>query len=272
MDKGNTIGIIGCGHMGEAIARGVLNSNLVTSRDLYLYDIDKEKTNYLSQDIRANITTSTEELVNFCNTVILAVKPQDTEDLLGKIWHVLDASKFVISITAGITIEKITKSLREEVRMARVMPNMAALQNQSISAICYNTFATREDKELVKKIFKSIGDVLEVDESQMDAVTAVSGSGPAYFFYLVEILEKCAVDMGMDKANAKLLAVKTAFGSAVLLRDSSLDAGALRRRVTSKGGTTEAAFRVFEEGKLGELLEKGIKAAKERAAELSRGK
>lgn len=272
MERSNNIGIIGCGNMGEAIAKGIISAGIISPNYLYLYDTDKEKSNYLKERLKANITKSNEELVNDCNVILIAVKPQDIKELLSEIWHVLDSSKFVISIAAGVTIEKMTESLNEEVRIARVMPNIAALENKSISALCFNSFAATEDRDLAKNIFMSIGDVMEVEEVQMDAVTAISGSGPAYFFYLVEILEKCAIEMGIDKDKARLLAVKTAVGSVTLLQGSDLSAESLRKRVTSKGGTTEAAFKVFEEKRLDEILREGIKRAKERAKELSGGK
>ena len=271
MEQANSIGIIGCGNMGEAIANGIISSNVIAGRNLYLYDIDKEKSNYLKDRLHANVTSSNEELVNDCSTILIAVKPQDIKDLLGGIGHLLDSSKFLISIAAGVTIKKIIGSLQEEVRIARVMPNIAALENQSISALCYNDYINPEDKDLAEKIFVSIGDIVEVEEAQMDAVTAISGSGPAYFFYLTEILEKCAIDMGIDKNKARLLAIKTFFGSATLLKNSDLSTEALRKRVTSKGGTTEAAFKVFQDKKLGKILQEGIKQAKERAKELSEG-
>lgn len=271
MEKNTKIGIIGCGNMGEAIAKGIIYSNMISAGGLYLYDIDRNKSDYLKESLNVNVTTSTEELINNCNAILLAVKPQDIEDLLREIWHLLHSSKLVISIAAGITIGKIKKILREEVRVVRVMPNMAALVNQSISALCYDNHATEKDKNLAKKIFKSIGHIVEVEEAYMDAITAISGSGPAYFFYLTEILEKCAIDMGLDKNKARHLAIKTVFGSAVLLKDGGFDAETLRKRVTSKGGTTEAAFRVFQDKKLGEILQEGIKRAKERAKELSGG-
>ena len=151
------------------------------------------------------------------------------------------------------------------------MPNMAALVKQGISVLCYDQCVTSQDKHLAREVFKTIGDVIEVLESHMDAVTAISGSGPAYFFYLTEILEKTAMDMGIDKETAKILAVKTVFGSALLLKDGQSSAEDLRKRVTSKGGTTEAAFKVFQDKKLADILREGIQRARERAKELSEG-
>jgi pyrroline-5-carboxylate reductase len=271
MEKDTKLGIIGCGNMGEVIARGIIHSDLLNGSQIYLYDINKTKSDYLRDSLNANVTDSLETLVNSCNAILLAVKPQDIEDVLKGIWHLLDSSKLVISIAAGVTIERIKKHLKEETRVVRVMPNIAALTNQGISALCYDIYVDEDDKDFAKKIFKSIGYVVEIEEEYMDAITAISGSGPAYFFYLTEILEKSAIEMGIAKDKARLLAIRTAFGSASLLKDSGLDAISLRKRVTSKGGTTEAAFQIFQNRRLGEILQEGIRKAKERAKELSEG-
>ena len=271
MEKDSKIGIIGCGNMGEAIAKGIIFSGLVNAGDLYLYDIDKEKTSRLKEYLDANVTGSSEELCNECGIIILAVKPQDIEETLKEIGHVIDLSKLVISIAAGVTINKIKRFLKEEVRVIRVMPNMAAFVHSSISAMCSNNYATANDNKLVKQMFMSLGEVIEVQEGLMDAVTVIASSGLAYFFYLAEILENCAIDMGIDKETARLLATKTALGSTLLLTDGDATAETLRRRVTSKGGTTEAAFRHFFENRLEEILKEGIEKARRRAKELSGG-
>ncbi len=269
MEKDNRLGILGCGNMGEAIAKGIVNAGVIRPIELYVYDIEHDKAGYLKEVLDVNVTASAEELVNNCSAILLAVKPQDVEDILREIWHLFDSSKLLISIAAGVTIERIKKVLNEEVRIIRAMPNMAAIVNESVTAICCDNYASDDDRDLARKIFKSVGDIVEVDECQMDAVTAVSGSGPAYFFYLTEILEKAACGMGIDKDKARFLAVRTVFGSAALLRDSGLSAETLRSRVTSKGGTTEAAFKVFGNKKLTEILQEGIRAAVERSRELS---
>ncbi len=269
MNDDMKLGVMGCGNMGEAIARGIVASNVVYTGNLYFYHIDKAKAEYLRSSLNANTVDSSEELANKCDALLLAVKPQDIEGLLREIGRLLDSSKLVISVAAGITIEKIKRFLNLEVRVARAMPNMAVRVNQAISAVCYDKYVTFGDKNFVNKIFMSVGDTVEVDESKMDAVTAVSGSGPAYFFYLAEVLEKSAVAMGIDKNKARRLAVKTALGSAELLKEGASDAEKLRGRITSKGGTTEAAFRVFAEKKLGDILEQGIREAAKRAKELS---
>lgn len=272
MESEKKLGVVGCGNMGEAISRGIINSDVISGGNLYFYDVDKDKSNYLKDVLNANAANSAEELVHDSTAILLAIKPQDVEDFLKGIWHVLDSSKLVISIAAGISIKRIKQIIKEEVRLIRVMPNMPALTNEGISALCYGSYATDEDKNLAREIFMAIGSIVEVKEDQMDAVTAISGSGPAYFFYLIEVLEKTAIEMGIEKNKAKELARKTAAGSIALLKSSDSTPEGLRRRVTSKGGTTEAAFKVFSEKKLGEILREGIKKAAQRAKELSGGK
>ncbi len=269
MENDIKIGILGCGNMGEAIAKGTIFSGLVNAGKLYLYDIDRDKAIQVKEYLDANLANSAEELCNECNVIILAIKPQDMGDALKEVWHVIDSSKLVVSIAAGVTISRIKKFIKEEVRVIRVMPNMAVFVSAGVSAIASDDYATKEDIKFIKQLFMAIGDVIEVEEALMDAVTAVSGNGPAYFFYLTEILERCAMEMGIEKEKARLLAVKTALGSALLLTDGEASAESLRKRVTSKGGTTEAAFRYFAEKGLEDVLKGGIEAARRRAKELS---
>jgi pyrroline-5-carboxylate reductase len=269
MQNDGKIGILGCGNMGEAIAKGMIFSGLVSARNLYVYDVDRDKVARLRDYLDANTANTSEELANQCDIIILAIKPQDIDDALKEIQHVMDASKLLVSIAAGTSIQHIKKFLKEEIRIIRAMPNMAAFVSAGVTAICSDDYATDEDMKFVKQFFMAIGDVVEVKEDLMDAVTAISGSGPAYFFYLAEMLERCAIEMGIDNDKAKLLAVKTAVGSALLLLDGDASAEALRRRVTSKGGTTEAAFRYFAEKGLDDVIRGGLDAARKRAKELS---
>ncbi|MBU4376868.1 MAG: pyrroline-5-carboxylate reductase [Candidatus Omnitrophica bacterium] len=271
MERERKIGILGCGNMGEAIAKGTIFSGLVNAGSLYLYDIDKDKARHVGECLDANISNSSEELCNECSVIVLAVKPQDVEEVLKEVNHAINPSKLLVSIAAGFTINKIKKFINDKVGVIRVMPNMALSVNASASAICRDDCVTTEDMKFVKTLFTATGEVVEVEEKFMDAVTAISGSGPAYFFYLTEILERCAIEMGIEKEKAKLLAVKTALGSALLLADSDSQAESLRKRVTSKGGTTEAAFKYFAEKGLENILKGGIEAARKRAKELSEG-
>lgn len=272
MERERKIGILGCGNMGEAIAKGVVFSGALNARSLYLYDVDANKAKRAGECLNANISNSSEELCGQCNVIILAVKPQDMEEALKEIGHAIDPSKLLVSIAAGFTIGKIKKFVENRVGVIRVMPNMAIFVNAGASAICRDDYAATEDVKFVKKLFMAVGEVVEIEENLMDAITAISGSGPAYFFYLTEMLERCAIGMGVEKEKSRLLAVKTALGSALLLTDSGADsAESLRKRITSKGGTTEAAFKYFAEHGLEDALKGGIEAARKRAKELSGG-
>jgi len=271
MPKEKGLGVIGCGSMGEILLRGVIGGSVVSTNDIHIYDIDSQKLSLVSAELGIVKTTSAEDLVNSTGIIILAVKPQDIEDLLKEIWHALDASKLLISIAAGTTIKRISGMLQEKVRIIRAMPNIAASVNKGITAISASEYAEESDIKLARKIFDAVGCVIKVEESMMDAVTAISGSGPAYFFYLAELLESSARKMGFGKEDARFLAVKTAIGSASLMDSFGADPTALRKNVTSKGGTTEAAFGVFEGGGLDRIVLDGVEAARRRSKELSGG-
>jgi pyrroline-5-carboxylate reductase len=249
-----TIGIIGCGNMGSAIKKAL--GNVIT------YDVDRKKRVSASSNL---------DLAGRSRVIILAVKPRDMEGVLEEIRSSLDSSKILISIAAGVTTKYIERKIGKKIAVIRVMPNMPALIGAGISAVCKGTFATGRDAAVARGLFSKLGSVVEVKETLMDAVTAVSGSGPAYFFYLAEVLATAGMGLGLDKKTAHKLAVETAFGSARLLREGGENAAALRARVASKGGTTEAAFEKFFEHNLGGILAKGIYAAHNRSKKLGVG-
>lgn len=254
------IGIIGFGNMGSAIACGMAGSNSV-----FVYETNKGRAETASSLSRIKVVTDNKELAKSVDILILAVKPKDIAAVLRDIKNELSRRTLVISIAAGITTKFIETRLRRGVPVIRVMPNMPALAGAGISAFCRGRFASKKELAAAKELFKNIGEVVTVRESSMNAVTAVSGSGPAYFFYLVEVLAKAGVELGLDKKTAKKLAVETAFGSGIILKETGEAAEALRAKVTSKGGTTEAAFKEFFRNNLEGVLKKGIRKAFERA-------
>jgi len=267
-NKMKAVGIIGCGNMGEALVKGILSTKLVSRGNIYVSDKKNHKAKKFQRKFKVNISTN-EKIAKKCKTIIIAVKPQDSKKLLSSLSMHLNKSTSLVSVMAGVSISKIERGISKKLAITRAMPNMAALIGQSITCLSYNSLV--KNKIDVKRIFYSLGDVVELDERFMDAVTAISGSGPAYFFYLVEILTKSGIQFGLKKHVAAKLATKTALGSAVLLDCLGLDAGILRKRVTSKGGTTEAAFKVFKRKKLGNVLQSGFRKAKERSKQLYGG-
>lgn len=258
--------MIGCGNMGQAILNGLINKRYIASRDIFCSDQDKVKLRSVCRKFGTKSSSSNNELMRSSDVVILAVKPQDLLKLTKQIKPFSDA-KLIISVCAGISTQLLERYFGK-IAIIRAMPNMPAQISQGITAIAEGKYVKAEDKTLAKSIFLCVGDVVEVKESLLGAVTAISGSGPAYFFYLVENLINAAKKMGLSAKVAKRLAIKTALGSALLLLESKESPSTLRQRVSSKGGTTEAAFKLFKQAKLSGVLCSGIYAAAKRAKKL----
>lgn len=257
--------------MGEAILKGILANRISSQRSIFVSDTDSFKLNRIKHQYKIAVTLSNSLVAQSSDTVIIAVKPQDIAAALKVISGYLDRDKLLISVAAGVTIKKISSAVGHDTPVVRAMPNMPALVNKGFTALSFSRGVSSERARFTVRIFSSLGDTVVIKEKDMDAITAISGSGPAYFFYLVETLIENGIKLGLNRDIAIEASVKTAIGSTQLLKDSPEDAAALRRRVTSKGGTTEAAFKVFEKRGLGGILEKGIKAARDRARELSGG-
>lgn len=265
------IGIIGCGNMGEALLAR-LSGVVEKSTHLMVSEMDAARREYIQGKYRIIVEIDNNEVVKFSDVIIIAVKPKDFEELLsGEVCCGVSNKKLIISIAAGVTTKYIEKIVGGDVPVIRVMPNMAASIGEAISSISRGSSATDKDMALAREIFSLIGETVEIDEKLVDGVTAISGSGPAYFFYLVESLIASAKMLGIDDNTARRLVVKTALGSAKLL--DVLDEGpdALRKKVTSKGGTTEAALKVFESKKFKDIVKAAVKKAHSRAREISKG-
>lgn len=266
-----TIGIIGCGNMGEALLKG-LSRVVEKSTKLMVSEADLARKDYIQTTYKIIVSPDNHYLLKYSDAVIIAVKPQDIDALIkNEICCDLSNNKLLISIAAGIMTKHIERITGEEVRVIRAMPNMPSLIGEGITGICAGSSATAADMELARDIFSTIGSVVEVKEPMMDAVTAISGSGPAYFFYLVEALVESARALGLDEKTSRELVERTALGSIKLMLASREDPAMLRKKVTSKGGTTEAAFKVFESKKFLSIVKEATKAACKRSKELSGG-
>ena len=261
-----TVGIIGCGNMGGAIARGMVSNNVLGSESIFLYDKDIEKAKVLAERTGCALG-ELPEIVRGADLLIIAVKPQDSADLFRQIAPDITAQT-IVSVMAGVSIDSITSKLGKEVPVVRAMPNMAAFVSESITAVAYNGLVNKTRE--VEGVFGGIGEVVEVEEGLMDAVTAVSGSGPAYLFYLAEAMMDSAVDLGFDAETAEKLVVQTLYGASALLHRSKESPAELIKRVASKGGTTEAALAVLGK-EFKDTVKAAVKRAKERSEELSKG-
>jgi pyrroline-5-carboxylate reductase len=267
--KKKIIGIIGGGNMGEALIKGLTKNKLFR---IYVCEANSARINALKEKYKISYEENIRSLISKVDIIILAVKPQDMDAPLSQLRN--DDSKedkLFISIAAGLTTKFFEKHLGNKARVVRAMPNMPALEGQSMTAICKGRFANSVDVKQARGILTSIGEVIIVEEKYMDAITAVSGSGPAYVFLFVEQWISAAENLGFDKTQARQLVYKTLLGSVHLLKQSDFDATELRAKVTSKGGTTEAAMKVFFKGdKFGKLMKDALLAAKKRAKELAK--
>lgn len=268
--RGKKIGIIGLGNMGRAILSGLISSGAVIKSAVIGLDLDARKCRDAKKRFGIAVTKSIRELVSRSDIVLIAVKPQNMDAVLDEI-SICGKNRLYISIAAGIKTDRLEKRLGGRARVVRVMPNTPALVGEGISALCKGRHALKSDLKTADEIFSSVGEAVELNERYFDLVTALSASGPAYFFYLKEALIEAAVRLGMDKKTAKNLVLKTALGSARLLLESGHEPRLLRQRVTSKGGTTERAIAVFEKAKFKSIVERAIIAAAQRSKELSRG-
>jgi len=268
MKRLKKIGIIGCGIMGQSIIARL--ASLGKHGRIVAVDKDHRKTALVERRFAVKVTGDIAHAASGADVVILAVKPQDMDEVLRGLIGVVSERTLLVSIAAGVTTRHIESVFgRVKVPVIRVMPNMPAVIGEAISAISAGRYARASQRTVAKEVLSSIGETVEVAERRMDAVTAVSGSGPAYFYYLIESMIEAASALGLEHNVAERLVVKTALGSVHLLSILREEASRLRRRVASKGGTTEAALKVFESRRFKETIRKAMERAARRSRELS---
>ncbi|MEX2353245.1 MAG: pyrroline-5-carboxylate reductase [Gammaproteobacteria bacterium] len=270
MDNPN-ICFIGCGNMGQSLIGGLIANGQAPER-IHGADPDTAKQQLLRQKYGITVHADNTSAVEQAEVVILAVKPQVLLQTLTDISApIKDRSLLTISIAAGIRSSALEAVLGKNLPIVRVMPNTPALIQAGTSALYANAAVTESQRELAEAIMRSVGLALWLeDESLMDTVTAVSGSGPAYFFLIMEIMEKAAVKLGLPVDQARLLTLETAFGAAKMALESEADAATLRQQVTSPGGTTEQALQILmDKGNIEQLFLEALTAAKQRSEQLA---
>jgi pyrroline-5-carboxylate reductase len=267
----DTIGFIGAGNMAEALIKGIISANVCKPKYIFVNDIRSDRLEYLTRQYHVQVVTNSTALAGQVDVLILSVKPQNMANVLFAIESTVKYSTLTISIAAGVKIAEIATALGDK-PIIRVMPNTPALIGEGASALFANNRA-RPMMDRAMKIFSSVGKAVIVDnEDLIDAVTAVSGSGPAYFFLMMEEMIRIANEMGLPPEIAKILVLQTARGAALLAaeRDKfSESPSELRRKVTSPGGTTEAALKVFAAKNFPQLIADALIAARNRSKELS---
>lgn len=269
------LGFIGAGNMAEALCKGVLSAKLIPAKRIIVSDVSEQRRRVFTRDLGVEAVDDNPSVATRAQTIILAVKPQQMDSVLRQIGPSLAGDKLVISIAAGVKTSRIEAAAPAPhndtagPRVVRVMPNTPMLVGKGMAAICAGANATKDDLETASEIFRCAAQVVTVDEAAMDAVTAVSGSGPAYCFYLAEAMTEAGVAEGLDRPLAEKLAAATLRGAGELLFASGESAAELRRKVTSPGGTTEAAIRTMDKSGVRKALIDAVRNAARRSRELS---
>lgn len=262
---GNKLGFIGCGKMAKAIIKGVLASN--SSFEISASTSSELSAKNSSEELKINVVCDNEFIADFADIIFIATKPNQVETVLNEIKDKINDKKLIVSIAAGVSTTKI-QNIIGNIPVIRVMPNTPALVNEGISAITKGTFAKDEHIKKVENILKCVGKVICIEENKIDIVTAISGSGPAFFYQIFEDMAQAGVNLGLDYDKALLLAVQTAIGSAkmVLNREKSLND--LISSVATKGGCTEVGINTMRNLKSSDLFNQVIEKTTQKAHEL----
>lgn len=262
------IGFIGCGNMANAMISGILSKEILKKNDIGVFDINKDALQDAKKKYDINVYENDKKLAENCEVIVLSVKPQFLENVLVGLKKYLSKEHILLSIVAGKDLEFIKNLTDTNIPIARVMPNTPALVAEGMSAICYNECVSKIQKKVLKEILSSIGRVEEVEEYMMDAVTAVSGSSPAYVFLMIEAMADAAVLKGLPRDKAYVFASQAILGSAKLVLETKLHPGVLKDMVTSPLGTTIEAIRVLERFNFRSALIEAMIACSERSSKL----
>jgi pyrroline-5-carboxylate reductase len=264
------IAILGAGQMGEALASGLLRAGVMTPGDIVVAVRRPERARQLRDSYGFEVTAAA-DAAGRAETLVIAVKPQDMEALLAEISPQVTADKLVISVAAGITTAFIGRRLTGGVPVVRVMSNTPVLVDEAMSVISPGSHATEDHLRRAEQLLRPVGKVVRIPESQQDAATALSGSGPAYVYFLVEAMVDAGILLGMPRGTALEMVKQAVYGAATMLRDSGEHPVLLREAVTSPGGTTINAIRELERHGVRAAILAAIEAARDRGRELGAG-
>ncbi|HWO75748.1 MAG TPA: pyrroline-5-carboxylate reductase [Bacillus sp. (in: firmicutes)] len=265
------IACIGAGSMAESIIEGILGRGLVSPASLFVTNKqDQQRLQYLQEKYGVQTTYDLEGILKEAQCIILAMKPKDAHEALETIKPYVQRTSVIISVLAGIPINTIEKILGEEFKIVRAMPNTSAAIGKSATAIAHNQRVSEDEVKNVVQLFSSIGVTAVVDEEKLDAITGLSGSGPAYIYYIVEAFEQSAKELGLDEEIAKTFIIQTLMGAGEMLNQTKKEPADLRKAVTSPGGTTEAGLKVLESLHVKEALVSCVKEATRQSKKLGK--
>jgi len=272
--KNKKLGFIGGGNMAEAMIKGLLSASFIEAKSIFVSEPAKAKRDALHAEHKIKVSADNCELAKKCDILILAVKPQILQEVLVDIRSLVDSDKLVISIAAGIPIAIMDEALRggknKKFSIVRTMPNTPSLVQEGVTAIASGKHVNKTDVKIAHRIFEAVGRTVDVEEGQLDAVTGLSGSGPAYIFMLIEALSDAGVKMGLPRDVANTLTIQTVLGSAKLARESGKHPGELKDMVTSPAGTTISGLHALEEGSLRTTMMNAVEDATLRSRELGK--
>jgi pyrroline-5-carboxylate reductase len=268
MALGKRVAFLGTGNMGEALVKGLLRAGVATKEEILCTELRPERQEEIRARYGVRVTGDSEKAVAEADIIVLSVKPQNMDELLEQIAPAIDHSKLVISIAAGISIAAIARKLGAGVRIVRTMPNTPALVGAGATALARGAHATDADLQQAKALFEAVGIAHIVEEHHLDAVTGLSGSGPAFVFLVIEALADGGVKTGLARPAAMALAAQTVMGAAKLVLETGEHPGRLKDQVTSPGGTAIAGVHALEQGGLRAALIAAVEAAAKRSHEL----
>jgi pyrroline-5-carboxylate reductase len=263
-----TVGFVGAGQMATALAKGFIAAGSLTPDSIVAFDVVRAAVDRFVEQTGGRSALSNKDVAANAKVVFLAVKPQQMSQALEEIRAAVTPEHLIVSIAAGISLKKIATGLGHETRLIRVMPNTPCLIRLGASAFCRGPHATNEDAALVQQLLSNVGYAVEVQEKLLDAVTGLSGSGPAYVYQIIEALSDGGVRMGLPREAATKLAAQTLYGAAQMVLSTGQHPGVLKDAVTSPGGTTIAGLHELERGCLRGTLMNAVEAATERSREL----
>ncbi len=268
MLRGKTLAFLGGGNMAEALIKGVQKAGMVEANQIVVTDVVPQRLVYLQQTYGVETLTENQKAVEKADIILLAVKPQDIKSVLSDIQTAVAPTKLFVSIAAGVPLSRIQQGLGKPARLIRVMPNTPALVQSGAAALCRGEHATAEDLQIAQAIFEAVGKTVIVSESLMDAVTGLSGSGPAYVFVLIEALADGGVRVGLPRQVSLMLAAQTVLGAAQMVLETKEHPAHLKDRVTSPGGTTISGLHALERGGFRGIIMNAVEEATKRSQEL----
>lgn len=265
-----TIGFIGAGKMASAIIKGLLKSNMFDSAHIIASELNAEAAKKVSVELGIKVLNNNREVASASDILVFAVKPFVVKDVLTEIEDKIDASKLLVTIAAGISTSRVEEILEKSARVVKVMPNTPALLGEGMSAVCKGEHASQEDFETVKAIFSKVGKVVEAKEEDIDAITGVSGSGPAFYYYIINEIAKAGEKLGLDYKTALQLSAQTALGSAKMILETGMAPDDLITSVTTPGGTTAEGNKVLQGSNVSDILFETVQKTAEKSCEMGK--